>query len=98
MSAGLRQGLAVRADVATSLPLASGENDRTGPWTLYAMGEISAKYITDGSAQVFASPGIQLFTSRWVVEAGVQLPIYQDMKSPRLETDFTFVLSVRIVF
>ncbi len=88
----------LRADFATSLTLLSGESETLGPWSLYAIGEINAKYITDGSAQVFASPGIQLFTSRWVVEAGVQLPIYQDMKSPRLETDFTFVLSVRIVF
>ncbi|MCH8344717.1 MAG: hypothetical protein IH983_12110 [Planctomycetes bacterium] len=88
----------LRADAAASLTLLSGESETLGPWTLYAIGEINTKYITDGSAQVFASPGIQLFTSRWVVEAGVQLPIYQDMKSPRLETDFTFVLSVRIVF
>lgn len=88
----------IRADVAASLTLLSGESVNRGPWSLYAIGEINAKYITDGSAQVFASPGIQLFTSRWVVEAGVQLPVYQDMKSPRLETDFTFVLSVRILF
>ena len=88
----------IRADVAASLTLLSGESENLGPWSLYAIGEINAKYITDGSAQVFASPGIQLFTSRWVVEAGVQLPVYQDMKSPRLETDFTFVLSVRILF
>lgn len=88
----------LRADAAASLTLLSGESETLGPWTLYAIGEINTKYITDGSAQVFASPGIQLFTSRWVVEAGVQLPIYQDMKSPRLETDYTFVLSVRIVF
>lgn len=88
----------IRADVAASLTLLSGESESRGPWSLYAIGEINAKYITDGSAQVFASPGIQLFTSRWVVEAGVQLPIYQNMKSPRLETDFTFVLSVRILF
>ncbi len=88
----------LRADAAASLTLLSGESDTMGPWALYAIGEINAKYITDGSAQIFTSPGIQLFTSRWVVELGVQLPIHQDMKSPRLETDFTFVLSVRIVF
>ena len=88
----------LRADFATSLTLLSGESETLGPWSLYAIGEINTKYITDGSAQVFLSPGIQLVTSRWVVEAGVQLPVYQDMQSPRLETDFTAVLSVRILF
>ena len=31
-------------------------------------------------------------------EAGVQLPILQDLASPRLETGFTVVLSLRIQF
>ncbi len=83
---------------ATSLPLASAENDRIGPWALYAIGEINAKYITDGSSQLLASPGLQLMTSRVALEVGVQLPIHQDRKFPRLETDFTIVLSVRTVF
>ena len=30
--------------------------------------------------------------------AGVQVPIHQDLASPRLETDFTVVLSLRIQF
>ncbi|MFW6039000.1 MAG: hypothetical protein ACOC9P_00805 [bacterium] len=52
---------------------------------LYAVGEVNVSYPTDGRGRVFGSPGIQL-------------PIYQEMKVPRLETDFTTVLSVRIQF
>jgi len=88
----------LRADAAVSYRLFSGESSELGPWGLYAIGEINAKYITDGSTQVFGSPGIQFITPQWILEAGVQLPIHQDMKSPRLETDFVFVFSLRFQF
>ena len=39
-----------------------------------------------------------LFTSRCVVKAGVQLPDHQDLKPPRLETDFTVGVSLRVLF
>ena len=84
--------------MAASLPLASGENDRTRPWALYAIAEVNAKYITDGSVHVFGSPAIQYITPNFILEAGVQLPILQDLPSPHLETDFTVVLSLRIQF
>ncbi len=71
----------IRADVATSLTLLSGESETLGPCTLYAIGEINTKYITDESSQVFTSPGLQLMTSRVALEVGVQLPIHQKMKS-----------------
>jgi len=84
--------------VAYSHLLLGGESDATGPWGLYAIGEVNAKYITDGSIQVFGSPGLQYITPNFILEAGVQLPILQDLASPRLETDFTVVLSLRIQF
>ena len=88
----------LRGDLALSYQLLAGEDSAIGTWSLYAIGEINAKYITDGSTQVFGSPGIQFITPQWILEAGVQLPIHQDMNSPRLETDFTFILSVRFQF
>ncbi len=88
----------LRGDVALSWRLLGGESGAVGPWGLYAVGEINAKYITDGSTQLFGSPGVQFITPQWILEAGVQLPIHQDMKSPRLETDFTVVFSLRFQF
>ncbi len=88
----------LRADVAYSHRLLGGESDVTGPWGLYAIAEVNARYFTDGSAQAFASPGLQYITPNLILEAGVQLPIGQDLKSPRLETDYTVVVSFRLQF
>jgi len=88
----------LRGDVALSYRLFAGESDTIGPWGVYAVGEINAKFLTDGSTQVFGSPGIQLITPNLIVELGIQLPIAQDMASPRLETEFTTVVSVRFQF
>ena len=95
---GIRGDDELRGDVAVSLRLAGGEGDDRGPWGLYAIGEINAKYIVDGSSQVFLSPGIQFITPQLILEVGAQLPVHQDMKSPRLETDFTVVGSIRFQF
>jgi len=88
----------LQGDAALSYRLLGGQQETTGPWGLYAIGEINAHYFTEGSHQVFGSPGVQIITPQWIIEAGVQLPIEQDMKAPRLETDFTTVLSVRFQF
>ena len=88
----------LRADFTATYRLLGGESDTIGPWGLYAIGELNGKYITDGSTQLFGSPGLQYITPNFILEAGVQLPIGQDLKSPRLETDYTVVLSIRIQF
>ncbi len=88
----------LRADFAATYRLLGGESDVRGPWGLYAIGELNGKYFTDGSTQLFGSPGLQFITPNVILEAGVQLPIGQDLKAPRLETDFTVVLSFRIQF
>ncbi|MCH7471408.1 transporter, partial [bacterium] len=85
----------LRVDAAYSRLIRSGERGKNDPWGLYLVGEVNSKYISDSSKQVFFSPGIQYFTSRWILEAGVQLPVYQDMQAPRPETDYTFVVSFR---
>ncbi len=88
----------LRADVAYSHRLLGGESEVSGPWGLYAIAEVNARYFTDGSAQAFGSPGLQYITPNLILEAGVQLPIGQDLKSPRLETDYTVVVSFRLQF
>jgi len=88
----------LRGDVAASVRLLDGESDTIGPWGLYAIGEVNANYFTDGSVQIFVSPGIQWITPNLILEAGVQLPMVQNLAAPRLEKDFTVVLSFRIQF
>lgn len=86
-----------RADVAASIRLLGAESEKTGPWGLYAIGEVNGRYLADGSTEVFISPGLQFITSHWILEAGVQLPVIQEMSSPRLESDYTVIISVRFV-
>ena len=51
-----------------------------------------------GGNILFLAPGAQFITKRVIVEASVQVPIWQDLNGPQLEDDFTAVLSVRIPF
>ena len=88
----------LRADVAYSRRLLHGESESRGPWAFYAIAEVNARYIADGSDQVFFSQGLQYIAPTFILEMGVQIPITQDMQSPRLETKFTLVLSVRFQF
>jgi len=88
----------IRGDVALSYRLLGGNAETLGPWGVYAIGELNATYLTDGSTELLGSPGIQFITPQWILEVGMQLPIHQDMAAPRLERDFTSVLSVRFQF
>ncbi len=51
-----------------------------------------------GGNILFLSPGAQFITKRFIVEASVQAPIWQNLNGPQLEDDFTVVLSARIPF
>ncbi|MFQ5810875.1 MAG: transporter, partial [Armatimonadota bacterium] len=96
--AGLDSDDQLRADVAYSHRVLEGQNRKLGPWGLYVIGEWNSRHITDGSSQMFLSPGVQFITARWILEAGVQLPTHQHMRAPRLETDDTVVVSFRFQF
>jgi hypothetical protein len=68
-------------------------------------GQWAGKTRTDGSTVaasggnvLFLSPGAQFITSRFILEASVQVPIWQDLNGAQLEDDFTAVLSVRVPF
>ncbi len=73
--------------------------------TLELNGQWAGKSRTDGStvaasggSVLFLSPGAQFITKRFILEASVLVPIWQDLNGPQLEDDFTAVLSVRIPF
>lgn len=63
------------------------------------IGKTRTNGITEGASGgnlLFLSPGAQLITKRFIVEASVQVPVWQNLNGPQLEDDFTAVLSVRI--
>lgn len=95
---GLDSDDEIRGDVAASYTIIGGNNETLGPWRLYGIGELNATALTDGSTEVMGSPGFQFITPQWIIEAGVQFPIHEDMETPRLERNFTSVLSVRFQF
>ena len=51
-----------------------------------------------GGHILFLSPGLQVATERFVVEASIQLPALQNLNGNQLEPDFTLVGSVRVTF
>lgn len=59
--------------------------------------EANGAYWTSGENELFISPGLQYVTRRWIVEATVQAPVWQDLDD-RLETDFVVGVGVRLQF
>lgn len=65
--------------------------------SLYGTVELNGVYETDGDAQVFVSPGILYEAQRFALEAGVQIPVWQDVDS-RPETRFGVTFGIRFLF
>jgi len=75
----------------------NGLVELNGSWT--SVTRVDGRTLGDtGGNELFVSPGLQLVTSRFVVEASLQLPVVQDLRGPQLETDFVGVVGVRIPF
>lgn len=75
----------------------NGLVELNGTWT--SVTEEDGRTLGDtGGNVLFVSPGLQLITSRFVLEASLQLPLLQDLRGPQLERDFVGVLSVRLPF
>ena len=51
-----------------------------------------------GGTTLFIAPGLQYVTKRWVVEAIVQLPAFQNLNGTALEDDFTVRAGFRVNF
>ena len=63
----------------------------------YAVAEVNSYYETNGDWQVLFSPALLIEAPRWALEAGVQIPVYQDV-SGRPELRLGFVLGLRLLF
>jgi hypothetical protein len=75
----------------------NGILELNGRWTGRTRMDGSTLSASGGNV-LLLSPGAQFITKRFIVEASVQVPIWQDLNGPQLEDDFTAVLSVRIPF
>ncbi len=60
--------------------------------------EVNGRYRTDGSHEVFLSPGVQLSARRVVLELSIQLPAIQNLPSYESESDYRLVMGVRFVW
>ncbi len=51
-----------------------------------------------GGTTLFLVPGLQYVTKRWIVEAGVQVPVLQDLNGTALENDYVVRAGFRFNF
>lgn len=86
---------ALRYDMSYSYRQFPSVFDGDGIYEFDIVGEVNGRYFTDGSHELFLSPGLQLVTERWILEASVQLPVIQEFADDRAETDYRVVLGLR---
>ena len=51
-----------------------------------------------GGLSLFILPGLQYVTKRWIIEAGVQIPLVQDLNGAALEKDYILRTGFRLNF
>ncbi|MBI2311452.1 MAG: transporter [Betaproteobacteria bacterium] len=51
-----------------------------------------------GGTTLFITPGLQYVTQKWIVEAGVQIPVVQNLNGTALKSDYAFTAGFRINF
>lgn len=51
-----------------------------------------------GGTTLFITPGMQYVTRKWIIEAGVQVPVQQRLNGSALETDYLFTTGFRVNF
>jgi len=51
-----------------------------------------------GGTTLFLSPGVQYVTRKWIVEAGMQIPVVQNLNGTALKTNYVFTTGFRINF
>lgn len=105
---GFRQGDRVRYDVAYRYRLwpqrfgkrllqLNGLVELNGSWTDRNRDD-GRRLTNSGGHVLFLSPGLQLVSKRWILEASVQIPIAQSLYASQVEQDFVAVLSARVPF
>lgn len=49
-----------------------------------------------GGTTLFITPGLQYVNRKWIVEAGVQIPVHQRLNGTALKNDYAFTTGFRI--
>ncbi len=86
---------ALRYDMSFSYRLFPSTFAPDSTYEFDLVGELNGRYMTDGSHELFLSPGLQFITERWIIEAAVQLPVIQEFADNRAETDYRVVVGFR---
>lgn len=92
---GERRHDTLRYDIAYSHRIYPAVYQEDNTWEFDLVGEVNGRYTTDGSHEVFFSPGLQFITESWILEASLQLPVIQELRSEGPETDYRLVVGVR---
>lgn len=87
----------MRYDAALIYRLSPVEYTRANQPAFNGLVELNGLYETNGDNELFLSPGIQYVTIRWIVEATVQIPVWQDLDG-RPESDFIVGFGFRVQF
>ncbi|MCH8823135.1 MAG: transporter [Planctomycetes bacterium] len=87
----------LKYDLAYSYRLSPETFASTNPAALFGSLELNGLYETNSDNELFISPGLQYVTTRWIIEATVQLPILQDLNH-RAERDFIVGIGFRVQF
>lgn len=51
-----------------------------------------------GGTVLFITPGLQYVTRKWIVEAGIQIPVSQDLNGTALRNDYVLTIGMRLNF
>lgn len=106
---GYRAGNAWRLDSSVQYRLWPRELGRGTPGFLYGVLEAGLERRDEsevggtddpnsGGTTVTLTPGVQYVTKRWIVEAGISIPVVQDLNGTALETDYVVRGGFRVNF
>ncbi len=94
---GARADDLLRFDLAYLYRLSPETYASTRPTALFGSLELNGFYETNGDREIFLSPGIQFISTRWILEATVQIPVWQDLDH-RANRDFIIGVGFRVQF
>jgi len=87
----------LKYDLAYSYRLSPETYASQNPTAIFAGLELNGISETNDDNEIFLSPGIQYVTQRWILEATVQLPIWQSLNN-RPQRDYNIGIGFRFQF
>jgi len=87
----------LKYDLAYSYRLSPETYASKNPTALFAGIELNGFFETNDDSELFLSPGLQYVTQRWILEATVQVPIWQSLNQ-RAERAYIIGIGLRFQF